>query len=86
MIKPNVYKIVGVEPTSKLPSYTSIGCYPIVYITKRCEPMCAECATLHDDESNPVSDAGIHWEGESHTCEECQGEIESAYGNDVGLS
>jgi hypothetical protein len=81
MIKPNVYKIVGVAPTSRLPSYTSIGCYPIVYLTRRGDVMCANCATLDDNDDNPVSDAGVHWEGPDHTCDECGDNLPSAYGD-----
>ena len=80
MITANVYKIVGVEPTLKLPAYTSFGCYPIVYLTKLDDPMCAECASSNEYH---IHDAGIHWEGSSHICEGCGEEIESVYGEEI---
>ena len=75
-----VYQIVGGNPGDKLPSHTSIDCYPIVYLTKYGYVRCAECATSNDDSFDCTIDAGILWEGEAHTCDDCQCEIESAYG------
>jgi hypothetical protein len=79
-IADKVYSIVGVKLGDPLPSHTSIGCYPIVYVSKRGEPRCSECATNNDNDWNPTNDAGIHWEGKSHSCEDCGCYIESAYG------
>jgi hypothetical protein len=77
MISSNVYKKIGSEPNQKLPKYTSLGCYPIIYITTQGNVMCADCAYTTSDQ---VSDGDVHWEGESHFCEECNCEIHSAYG------
>jgi hypothetical protein len=61
-----------------LPSHTSIGCYPIVYLTKRDETLCADCADISHEPH-------IHWEGDDIACNNCDALLESAYGDpDVG--
>jgi len=65
----------------KLPRYTSYGCYPIVYLTRRDNCLCADCATANDDEDDPTVIGDVHWEGAPLTCDECGEEIESAYGD-----
>lgn len=58
-------------------AYSSIGSYPIFYLTRDNDCLCAKCA--HEEEED-LSSAGVHWEGESIACERCDHEIESAYG------
>ena len=66
------------RPQRQLPAFTSLGCYPIVYLTARNEPMCAACASRNEP-SEPATH-GVHWEGEPIECEGCSADIESAYG------
>lgn len=79
MISSNVFSKLGIDQGAQLPSYTSIGCYPIVYLTRREHVLCAECASTTEEQ---VSDGDVHWEGDSHFCEDCDCEIASAYGNE----
>ena len=61
-------------PSNQLPSI-SHG-YPVVYVVES-EVYCAACAT-HRGLSEEQGYA--HWEGEPLTCEDCETELESAYG------
>jgi hypothetical protein len=68
-----------------LPSFTSLGAYPLVYITQCAEVLCADCATDQIDNGNdynfdPVIAVDVHWEGEDETCCDCGSAIPSAYG------
>lgn len=69
----------------KLPRYSSLGCYPIVYLSDMDCPLCAACATAVVDDSQAfgnderVIDCGINWEDPELYCEECNERIESAY-------
>ena len=60
-----------------LPRYTSVGCYPILYMRKG-EGFCHCCATA---EGLTVNDGDILWEGDGYECDECGELIESAYGS-----
>jgi hypothetical protein len=73
----NIYTHVGVPVGAKLPKYTSIGCYPLVYIAPLGGLLCAECA---QDEFPDTLTADVLWEGAPVQCEQCDATIESAYG------
>lgn len=80
-------EITNIERDSdgKLPAFAWPGGYPIYYLDKSCSVMCADCATKaldseYGDGFAPVA-SDIHWEGDSLICEDCNKEIESAYGN-----
>jgi len=62
--------------TREFPSFTPVGCYPIIYVTKECEVLCASCASEHRGKL----DRDVHWEGEPLPCDGCGEDIESAYG------
>jgi len=70
----------------KFRAFTSIGSYPMFYLTKDGGVLCAECATSDGQTTDPhdpqwyLVGADIHWEGEPLTCDHCNAEIESAYG------
>lgn len=81
-VNATVYVTVGADPKKPLPSHTSIGCYPLVYLTLKQNTMCAGCASKHTNEMDPVVEGGIHWEGQNIECSECAGMIESAYGDE----
>lgn len=67
-------------PDGTLPAFTSAGCYPLVYLTKRGNVLCAKCATANDDSDDPTTSGDIHWEGAPLDCDQCSWGIESAYG------
>ena len=52
--------------------YTSIGCYPIFYITSDHRPICADCA-------HPSFLGHVNWENPNLYCADCDERIESAY-------
>lgn len=68
-----------------LPSFTSVGCYPVIYLTEHCEVLCADCATKAlyqlDDEYDPPVTHDVFWEGSPEWCADCNKVIESAYGD-----
>lgn len=79
-VNQSVYGTVGVAEGSKLPQYSSIGSYTILYVTQRNDCLCAKCAGKHRDHTNPVVAAGTYDEGDTLECEECGTDIESSYG------
>jgi hypothetical protein len=72
----NFSRAAHAMPSGKLRAFTDVGGYPLIYLTKANDVLCAKCAT--DDDS--VTACDVHWEGEPLTCDECSEEIESAYG------
>ena len=62
----------------KLRSYTSIGGYPLFYVTKSNNCLCPNCADNNDlDDSIVAVDA--NWENPDLYCDQCSARIESAY-------
>lgn len=53
------------------------GGYPCYYLTNENDVLCSDCALI---EIPAVEASGIHWEGEPINCDECNTQIESAYG------
>jgi hypothetical protein len=66
----------GERPAHELPAFAWPGGYPIVYLTRRGECLCPECAGQEHD----IPRGDVHWEGEPLTCDECGADVESAYG------
>jgi hypothetical protein len=64
----------------RLPAFTSIGCYTMVYYTAGYNELCAVCAD-DDDTSDPAVDYDVYYEGPSLYCTDCGGSIESSYGD-----
>lgn len=68
-----------------LPFYSEWGCYPITYLTKQGNELCADCATkslyLLDDEFDPPVNYDTYDEGPPIQCNDCGRMIESAYGD-----
>ena len=62
-----------------LPTYSSVGAYPLLYATRRGNALCAKCAQ-NADEYDPVTAVDVYWEGEPLECSGCDAEIGSAYG------
>ena len=68
----------------KLAAFTSIGSYPLIYLTREGNCLCAACAdeALSDpEEYDPPVSSDVLWEGPPTSCDECGLEIESAYGD-----
>jgi len=52
-----------------------------MYMTDFGNILCADCATeTMQDEYETVEDGFLHYEGDSLFCDECNVEVESAYG------
>lgn len=64
-------------PNGCFRAYTSFGCYPLFYMSEVGDVICAKCASCSDE---PVIGVDVHWEGDPISCELCDDEIESAYG------
>lgn len=82
IISKSVFKKLGMPRDASqeaLPSMTSIGFYPIVYLNQKCDAVCACCARQWNDEDNPIIIADVYYEGEPIECD-CGETIESAYG------
>lgn len=65
--------------------YTSLGSYPLYYLTRGGDLLCPDCAAKSEDdpdeyERDKPQCAGIHWEGDPVDCDQCSKSIESAYG------
>ena len=90
MCKPQVsgevYQMMGVKVGEKLPRYTSIGSYTVAYYTKKEDAVCGQCATIHDDELNPIILCGVYEEGDDLECVECGCVMSSTYGAPVPYS
>lgn len=66
---------------TKFPSVSNLGGYTISYIGLGDGLVyCADCANKADEETQDTLNQYIHWEGNSITCDECNIEIESEYG------
>lgn len=79
-VETSVYRTVGVEVGGKLPSYSSIGGYAIIYYTRREDPVCGECASKWENDCDKIAHAGSYDEGPTLNCTECGCDIESSYG------
>ena len=74
-----VYRQLGMSELYDMPFPSQSQGYPIVYITTKDEPVCADCASSPDNDDT-IADCGVHWEGEPHHCKVCECAIGSAYG------
>lgn len=81
-VRQTVIKAVGgLTGDGLLPAFAWPGGYPILYLDKDCEPLCADCATKSDWSDAEVIAADVYWEGPTLQCANCNCEIESAYGD-----
>jgi DNA-directed RNA polymerase subunit RPC12/RpoP len=76
-VKMNKYEI-EVKENNKLPHFSDPGSYPIFYIDKNNSILCSDCAAKN---AKDIVNHEIHWEGYSYFCNDCNEEIESAYGD-----
>jgi hypothetical protein len=67
-----------------LPAYAWPGGYPLIYLDGEDNTLCPECATKslgHTVEHfRPVA-CDVYYEGPTIYCDDCNAEIESAYGD-----
>lgn len=63
--------------SGKLAACTSLGCYPLFYVARCNDVLCASCADAEESEGIVAADA--NWEDPSFFCDGCGGRIESAY-------
>ena len=61
--------------------YTSMGCYPLMYLMSGHTVHCPDCALLLQDEHKEIV-AFAHYEGQL-TCEECDTTVDGAYYEDL---
>lgn len=69
-----------------LPSFAWPGGYPLVYVCRDGEVVCADCAVENIvygewSHSDDVLGADVFYEGPPEYCANCNREIESAYGD-----
>lgn len=77
----NMDHIEKLMVNGELPKYSSIGGYPLFYVTRENEILCAKCATeyVNEDSENTLHGYDINYEDEDMYCDGgCK--IESAYG------
>ena len=67
----------AVKEEGSLPAHSFPGSYPLIYLKGNNDILCSSCATKEVEE---IVYHDIYWEGASIHCEECNAEIESAYG------
>lgn len=67
---------------SQLRSFTSVGGYPLFYVTKQNSCLCSRCATDNDQDFDPIVAVDVNWENPDLYCDECSQRIESAYAED----
>lgn len=63
----------------ELPGVSNVGGYTISYINDGLL-LCSDCANKENRVNQKEFEQFIHWEGHSLSCEECNVEIESEYG------
>lgn len=65
-----------------LPSFTSIGSYPIVYATRNGCEICPDCANKNVTEyDDPAVSGDVYYEGQDLACDDCGRAMPSAYGD-----
>lgn len=83
---PEIERLAGRRYRGILPSFASLGGYPLIYLTRDMDTLCADCATEQIDTGNdtnddPVITVDVHWEGPDDICANCNKAIPSAYGD-----
>jgi hypothetical protein len=83
---PDIERKAGRRYRGILPSFASLGGYPLIYLTRGSDVLCADCATEQIDTGNdtnddPVIDVDVFYEGADEVCANCNKHIPSAYGD-----
>lgn len=82
----NKVKNIHRDNDGKLPYFAFPGGYPIVYLDSHNEVLCPECANEKDQDPEEWEDWKpkywfIYYEGPMLFCDECNNELEPAYGD-----
>ncbi len=64
-----------------LPAYAWPGGYPVIYFTKDGLTICPKCANREIDSAQAVIAGDVYWEGPTIQCNDCNADLESAYGD-----
>jgi hypothetical protein len=65
----------------KLPAFTSIGAYTLIYLTTDNDVLCADCANAEENQDSLTQ--APFYEGADLYCDGCGASIESSYGDPV---
>ncbi len=77
------------DEQGKLPAYAWPGGYPVYYLAADNGVLCPKCANDYkperdnEEQLKPVA-GDVYYEGPNMQCENCNAEIESAYGDPAG--
>ncbi len=63
------------------PAFAWPGGYPIIYIDRSGMTVCAKCASREIDNAQAVTACDVYWEGPTIQCDDCNDDIQSAYGD-----
>ena len=65
--------------------FTSVGSYPIFYVTRRGQCLCPVCAGDEEraEQNDPIVAQCPNWEDPAFYCDACGERIESAYAEEV---
>ncbi len=66
------------DTNKKLPAFSSVGCYTLIYLDSSDNVLCAPCAT---EDGLTENNAHPFWEGPDMSCDECGDVMESSYGD-----
>ncbi len=78
------------DSDGRLWAFTSVGGYPLIYLTADGGALCPACANgdndseaseTHEDSQWRIVRADVYWEGPPMGCDHCYADIESAYGD-----
>lgn len=73
--------------SEKYPHHSELGGYPLYYLMSDAGVLCPQCVNENqslDDADDPqwhVHGSDVHWEGPPLTCDHCNKDIPSAYGD-----
>jgi hypothetical protein len=80
MLAPQLQRVLDDNShLGKLPTYTSIGCYPLFYLNNHNDVLCPDCANEHEDFDETITAYDANREDASLYCDHCSKRIESAY-------
>ena len=77
---------IRLNSQNELDAFAWPGGYPIIYLDRENSTLCAKCATRDFKDSSvraeykPIA-CDVYWEGPTIQCDDCNADIESAYGD-----
>ncbi len=66
----------------ELPTFSSVGGYPLFYVDAHNNVLCPDCANENDEFSEELTDYDVNYEDPALYCDHCSCRIESAYAED----